>query len=443
MNRNKLTFESENLVVDYFEFKFDVLPEQTKQKIVQSFFKLGFNSFDVDKKYRDSIQIRIQTNYKNQHQIQFVVNVSSYWNGVCVAFPGNSAAFFCKLSKEKKIDWNLFDSALINRFNLNYLRSIQPSQERQVADFFKESEETIHSKGINAHINSTTKDLSLKIASKRSNRSVKIYDVGRKGKFLKFEMEIRRKLIADYKPDFLNNNFEKLEDSLTREFLNYFWKLLPLKNKYTDWLSQKVRPIVNNTRSTIAPYISTDYIKSEKYKLSAISIKHFIMFLKFTKKLNYDIQKFEDIDYRVIIFRVKGFSDECDCIFKSTNNFYKTNQVKKFLQQLQRNIFVEIFNDFDSMQILTFQHQTIIEMDQLAEIHRVTVFKQPGSNYLLARVVLMDDLFHCQYPFRFPDLFEGNLTKYERLARIEFISNYLSKKKKIRYNKNLYLIGRM
>jgi len=73
-------------------------------------------------------------------------------------------------------------------------------------------------------------------------------------------MEIRRKLIADYKPDFLNNNFEKLEDSLTREFLNYFWKLLPLKNKYTDWLSQKVRPIVNNTRSTIAPYISTDYI---------------------------------------------------------------------------------------------------------------------------------------------------------------------------------------
>jgi|JI9StandDraft_1071089.scaffolds.fasta_scaffold00018_108 hypothetical protein len=199
-------------------------------------------------------------------------------------------------------------------------------------------------------------------------------------------MEIRRKLIADYKPDLLTNNFEKLEDSLIREFLNYFWKLLPLKSKYTDWLSQKVRPIVNNTRSPIVPYISTDSIKSEKYKLSAISIKHFIMFLKFrkfTKKLNYDIQKFENIDYRVIIFRVKDFSDECDCIFKSTNNFYKTNQVKKFLQQFQRNIFVEIFNDSDSMQILTFQHQTIIEMDRLAGIHRVTVFKQPGSNYLL------------------------------------------------------------
>ena len=103
MNRNKLTLESKNLVVDYFEFKFDVLSEQTKQKIVQSFFKLGFNSFHVDKKYRDSIQTRIQTNDKNQHQIQFVVNVSSYWNGVCVVFLGNSAAFFYQLSKEKKL----------------------------------------------------------------------------------------------------------------------------------------------------------------------------------------------------------------------------------------------------------------------------------------------------------------------------------------------------
>ena len=79
----------------------------------------------------------------------------------------------------------------------------------------------------------------------------------------------------------------------------------------------------------------------------------FIKFIKFTKKLNYDIQKFENINYRVTIFRVKDFSDECYYIFKSTNNFYKTNQVKKFLQQLQRNIFIEVFNDSDFMKILT------------------------------------------------------------------------------------------
>jgi hypothetical protein len=66
-------------------------------------------------------------------------------------------------------------------------------------------------------------------------------------------------------------------------------------------------------------------------------------------------------------------------------------------------------------------------MDRLTGIHRITVFKQPGSKYLLARVVMIDDLFHYQYTFRFSDLFKGDLTKYEGLVRIEFIKTFSSK----------------
>ena len=80
----------------------------------------------------------------------------------------------------------------------------------------------------------TLPQLSLKITSKQSQRCAKIYYVGWKGKFLKFEMEFRRNFIANYKSNLLNNDSEKLEDSLIREFLNYFWKLLP-----------KIRIIVN------------------------------------------------------------------------------------------------------------------------------------------------------------------------------------------------------
>ena len=40
MKENKLTFQSQNLIVDYLEFKFNVLPEFIKQKIVLSFFIL-------------------------------------------------------------------------------------------------------------------------------------------------------------------------------------------------------------------------------------------------------------------------------------------------------------------------------------------------------------------------------------------------------------------
>lgn len=72
MTLNKFSFKPEDLVVDYFELKFDGLSEYTKQKIVEFFFKLGFNSFDVDKKYRESRSTEIQTNRKNQYEIQFV-----------------------------------------------------------------------------------------------------------------------------------------------------------------------------------------------------------------------------------------------------------------------------------------------------------------------------------------------------------------------------------
>ena len=72
---NKFSFKSENLVVDYFEFKFDALAQYRKQKIVEFFFKLGFNSFDVDKKYRESRSTEIQNNPKNQYDIQFVCSV--------------------------------------------------------------------------------------------------------------------------------------------------------------------------------------------------------------------------------------------------------------------------------------------------------------------------------------------------------------------------------
>ena len=96
---------------------------------------------------------------------------------------------------------------------------IELNLRRQVVDFFKKSEKIIKSKGINAHINTKRNELSLKIASKRSNRCAKIDVVTAKSpRFLKFAMEIRRTLIADYKPYFLSNNFEQIEDSLTREF---------------------------------------------------------------------------------------------------------------------------------------------------------------------------------------------------------------------------------
>jgi hypothetical protein len=99
---NKFSFKSESLLVNYFELKFDDLSEHRKQKIVKFFFKLGFNSFDVDKKYREPRSSQIQINSKNQYEIQFVVNVSTYWDGSLSSFSLEECSLLLSALKGKK-----------------------------------------------------------------------------------------------------------------------------------------------------------------------------------------------------------------------------------------------------------------------------------------------------------------------------------------------------
>jgi hypothetical protein len=45
MKQNKLTFGSENLVVEYITFKFQDLEDSTKTKKANHLFKIGFNFY--------------------------------------------------------------------------------------------------------------------------------------------------------------------------------------------------------------------------------------------------------------------------------------------------------------------------------------------------------------------------------------------------------------
>jgi hypothetical protein len=119
----------------------------------------------------------------------------------------------------------------------------------------------------------------------------------------------------------------------------------------------------------------------------------FLKFIRFTKELDYEILKFDNILYRVLVFRVKDFSDVCDSMFKSENDQYKIRQVKQFLLQLQENIFLEIFNDSDFIRILALENQSKIEIDRLTGIARVTLFKQPRSNYSVT--IELHVTIHC------------------------------------------------
>ena len=100
---NKLTFESEGLTVDYVTFNFDQLNESQKTYLINYFYKLGFNSYETDRKYRNAFEKSIQYNSKNLYQIKFIKNITPHWKGIAVAFPDDSGAYFYKLAKNKQI----------------------------------------------------------------------------------------------------------------------------------------------------------------------------------------------------------------------------------------------------------------------------------------------------------------------------------------------------
>jgi hypothetical protein len=60
MNQNKLTFESEGLTVNYVTFNFEQLNESRKAHLINYFYKLRFNSYDTDRKYRNAFDESIK-----------------------------------------------------------------------------------------------------------------------------------------------------------------------------------------------------------------------------------------------------------------------------------------------------------------------------------------------------------------------------------------------
>jgi len=104
MKQNKLSFESENLVVDYIVFKFQDLKYITHKKIADYLFKIGFNSYQESGKLAKPIKEPIFGNSKNKFEVCFVGD-NSYWDGTLFTISGSNAARFYSLVQKEYIDW--------------------------------------------------------------------------------------------------------------------------------------------------------------------------------------------------------------------------------------------------------------------------------------------------------------------------------------------------
>ena len=93
MKENKVTFQSDNLVVDYITFKFQDLDNLHQSRIANYLFQPGFNSYQQSGKLDKPIQESILINSKNKYEVLFIEE-RSYWKGTTFQFSEFNATLF-------------------------------------------------------------------------------------------------------------------------------------------------------------------------------------------------------------------------------------------------------------------------------------------------------------------------------------------------------------
>lgn len=207
MNQNKLTFVSENLVIDYISFKFQDLKDFTKTKIANYLFKIGFTFYQEFGKLTKPIKEPIFVNSKNQFQVCFVGN-KPYWDGTLLHFSGLNATWLYFFVKKQIIDWTIFSSAVFSRFDLYFKQNYKTAEKISSREFLQNCQK---------NIKQTNKNISLekieKVGFQKSiiEKVIIIFGFMKQKNSLKFENEMKGKVLQNYHLLLVDNWLEEFE----------------------------------------------------------------------------------------------------------------------------------------------------------------------------------------------------------------------------------------
>jgi len=151
-----LSFQSQNLVVDYISFKFKELDNTTKKQIANYLLNIGFNSYQKSGKLAKPIKEPILVSSKNQFEVRFVGD-NYYWSGTSLHFSGSNAARFYFFSKEQIIDWTIFSAGVLSRFDIYYSRQNKKDDKILNQDFLHECLKQIQQTNTNVGFDKNSK----------------------------------------------------------------------------------------------------------------------------------------------------------------------------------------------------------------------------------------------------------------------------------------------
>ena len=247
MNRNKLSFESENLQVDWVGFNIEGLVEKEKIKQIAEYLSQNFKFNSTFAVGLDGKEEPLVKDKKNNYKVSFRLYRYSdiYWDGIKIDFSGNNAAQVYNLIQKQKFDWSFFQlfNLSLSRFDLCYFRERQNNDQKdQLETFFRNSISRLKLRNrrrkTSLNFNQSTKGYILRIGNRKSSNFYRIYQT-KTG--LRFELEIKKNLIKQLSDLLFYYDIEQFEKVLTKHFYTYSKKVLTLNDCYTDWLIKYLR----------------------------------------------------------------------------------------------------------------------------------------------------------------------------------------------------------
>lgn len=386
MDQKLLNFQSQNLVVDWVSFKFQYLSSSRLIDIANYLFKHGFNSYKQSAKLSKPNKEYINENPKNTFEVLFVTD-TPHWKGTTLQFSGLNAQKFYTLMKDKLVSWELFSDATLGRFDVYYCRENKNQDLISSSDFLNNLYIKLKQTTKTIKLEKNSKSIILKIGNRKSNHYSRIYQ---RKNLLRFELEMKGKILQNYNRLLIQNYFEEFEESMSNHFILYFGNILPLESSYLDWLVIQLRPIRQQKIPSLS--LNSDYIRSE-IKSDPLKLIRLLQFINYAQQLDFETEYLGEIRYRVVTFRLQNFLK----FQQKSNNQYQLTQTKLFFDEIQTGILLRSFSD------KYFQSLVAVPLVKF----------EKAQKFLIAKVWLVDDLFYYSYPFLLPDFFRTKLTKHQ------------------------------
>lgn len=395
----KLSFQSEGLKVDWISWKMDSFNQFHQERLIDYFVQIGFQVYCRSRKANDSQVELLKSWPTNQFEVTFIKE-NPYWDGMIIEFSGKNAEEFYKFIKVNPVNWEIFRNPRLSRLDLCYTLEAQLSEE-EAKSFFHACQTNLQ---LNIGYQKNRRGQILKIGRRSSNRFSRIYTRNHQ---LRFEHEMKGQFIEEYSTMIVNHDWEDFEDVLSQHFLHYFGKYLEMDSIYLNWLAVKLRSIRPDSVPNLI--FKMDYINSIRKIEDQKKVVQFLKFLVYAKDLDYVTHSLGSTRYRCVSFRFQDFLK-----FQEPNSgvisYYRVKKLKEFWKELQTDFLLSMFRDY------TFQ--------KLISIPKVEFWKE--HRHWMAKVWIVDELFYYNYPFAFPDMFQGDISKTKFAVQFEIIRVFSS-----------------